>query len=86
MTRETLLTGLLVLGVGVGPAGLVLGFAMAEPDRGRGWVLAFVVLALAMIGTVYGPEWVEGWQHRRRARARVRAASRRSAGRRRNEP
>ncbi len=80
MTRETLWTGLLVLGVGAGPAGIVLGVALADPNDARKWVWSFVALALAMIGIVYGPGWVEGWQHRRRARARVQAALSREAG------
>ncbi|WP_406113911.1 hypothetical protein [Kitasatospora purpeofusca] len=83
MTRTTLVTGLLVLGVGAGPAALALGLAMADPNDARRWVWSFLALALAMIGTVYGPEWVSGWQHQRRARARIRAALCREAGERR---
>ncbi|MEU8925494.1 hypothetical protein AB0D10_31950 [Kitasatospora sp. NPDC048545] len=73
MIRETLLTGLLALGVGAGPACLALGVSVADPDDARKWVWSFVALAVAMIGTVYGPEWVEGRRRRRRAQARVRA-------------
>ncbi len=32
MTRESLVTGLLVLGVGAGPAGLALGLALVVPS------------------------------------------------------
>ncbi|MFJ4796971.1 hypothetical protein [Kitasatospora purpeofusca] len=74
MNRKTLVTGLLMFGVGAGPAGLALVLAMTDPSNTRQWVWSFLALSFAMIGTVYGPEWVSGWQYRRRARARVRAA------------
>ncbi|MFD7641657.1 hypothetical protein ACFV4P_13485 [Kitasatospora sp. NPDC059795] len=83
MTRLTLTTGLLTLGLGAVPAGFVLGFAMLDPNDTRRWVWCSVALAVALIGVAYGPDWVEGWQRRRRARARVRAALCREAGERR---
>ncbi|MGW2542907.1 hypothetical protein ACWC5I_19065 [Kitasatospora sp. NPDC001574] len=79
MTRLPLATGALFAACAL-PAGLVLGLAMLVPNDGRRWVVCFVALALALIGTSYGPGWVEGWQRRRRARARVRAALHREAG------
>ncbi|MFB7470093.1 hypothetical protein [Kitasatospora sp. NPDC056184] len=83
MTRLTLLTGILTLGLCTVPAGFVLGFAMLDPSSERRWVWCFVALAVALIATSYGPDWIEGWQHWRRARARVRAALCREAGERR---
>ncbi|MEU9047228.1 MULTISPECIES: hypothetical protein [unclassified Kitasatospora] len=83
MTRLTLVTGLVTLGLGALPAGVVLGVALADPNDARKWVWSFVALAVAMIGMSYGPDWLEGWQRRRRARARVRAALCREAGERR---
>ncbi|MFI5528598.1 hypothetical protein ACIA8O_08555 [Kitasatospora sp. NPDC051853] len=79
MSRVTLLSGVLALGIGAAPAGVALGLAMVQPTSARSWVLCFVALSLAMIGTAFGPDWVEGWQRRRRAHARVRAALARGA-------
>ncbi|BAJ26557.1 MULTISPECIES: hypothetical protein [Kitasatospora] len=83
MTRLTLVTGFLTLGLCTLPAGVVLGFAMLVPNDGRRWVCCFVALAVALIATSYGPDWIEGWQRRRRAQVRVRAALCREAGERR---
>lgn len=83
MTRLTMVTGVLALGLCTVPAGVVLGFAMLDPNSARRWVWWFVALAVALIATSYGPDWIEGWQYRRRARARVRAALCREAGERR---
>ncbi|PJN26168.1 hypothetical protein [Kitasatospora sp. CB02891] len=67
MTRVTLVTGVMALGSAVA-AGVVLAFAMLAPDDGARWVACSVALALAMIGGAYGPDWLEAWQRRRRAR------------------
>ncbi|RAJ47164.1 hypothetical protein K353_00365 [Kitasatospora sp. SolWspMP-SS2h] len=74
MTRAMLATGVLVLGVCAVPMGAVLGFALVAPDQWPRWVAFFVALALGMIGGSFGPDWVEGWQRRRRAAAQVRHA------------
>ncbi|WP_404868225.1 hypothetical protein ACI1MP_08485 [Kitasatospora griseola] len=68
MTRVTLVTGVVALGSAVA-AGVVLAFAMLAPDDGVRWAACFVALALAVIGGAYGPDWLEAWQRRRRARA-----------------
>ncbi|GLW55227.1 hypothetical protein [Kitasatospora phosalacinea] len=76
MTRVTLVTGTLVLGVCAVPSGVVLGLALAAPNDGRRWLAFFVALALAMVGGAFGPDWVEGWQRRRHATAQIRRALR----------
>ncbi|MGW4804119.1 hypothetical protein [Kitasatospora sp. NPDC004272] len=75
MTRMTLVMGVLVLGVCAVPSGVVLGLALAAPNDGRRWVAFFVALALAMIGGAFGPDWVEGWQRRRRAASQRRTTT-----------
>ncbi|QKW23918.1 hypothetical protein HUT16_36755 [Kitasatospora sp. NA04385] len=76
MTKVTLATGVLVLGVCVVPGGALLGFALSMPNEWPRWLVAPLALALALIGASSGPDWIEAWQRRRHAAARVRHALR----------
>ncbi|MER6360114.1 hypothetical protein [Kitasatospora sp. NPDC001527] len=73
--KHKVLASALVVVVGGAPAALVVLAAVLAPSRQTAGVLCFVALALAMIGTVYGPGWAEHCQHRRQVRARRRAGS-----------
>lgn len=72
--KATVISAALAAVVGLGPAVLVFAFGRLDPQTGRRWVWAFLALAVAMLGIVYGGDWETWFRRRRQARARVRRA------------